>query len=98
MKIAGMIPIERENLTSAIATIRDAGNQVIKEKKTMCIAAEGTRRRSDSIGPEHLLPLKKGPFHMAKSCKVDIVPAAIIGANRLFAPGQMFPRPGTKTF
>jgi 1-acyl-sn-glycerol-3-phosphate acyltransferase len=92
-----MIPIERENLKSAIATINNAGELVIREKKTMCIAAEGTRRRSNSIGPDHLLPLKKGPLHMAKACNVDIVPACIIGANRLFAPGQMLPRPGTMT-
>mmetsp|Transcript_1096 Transcript_1096/g.977 ORF Transcript_1096/g.977 Transcript_1096/m.977 type:complete len:115 (-) Transcript_1096:521-865(-) len=40
------------------------------------------------------MDFKKGPFHLAKEIKADIVPVAIVGANRLFKPGQIVPTPG----
>jgi len=94
--MGGQIPIDRDNLKSAIGALDSACLMAIEEKKTLSIAPEGTRRRSPSSGPDELLPFKKGPFHVAKTAKVDIVPVAIIGANRLFKPGQMMPTPGSQ--
>jgi 1-acyl-sn-glycerol-3-phosphate acyltransferase len=98
MKMGGQIPIDRENLKAAIGSLDTATLAVIEEKKTLSIAPEGTRRRSPSNGPEGLMPFKKGPFHVAKTTKVDIVPVVIIGANRLFKPGQMIPTAGKNSF
>lgn len=62
MKSIGQIPIDRENLNSAISTLNTTANAAISEHKTIAIAPEGTRRRSPSIGPEQLLPFKKGNY------------------------------------
>ena len=40
----------------------------------------------------------EGPFHLAKSAGVDIVPAVIIGANRLYPPKSPFPGAGTPLY
>lgn len=94
LKISGAIPIQRENLTEAKKSLNIAAELAVEQDRSIGIAPEGTRRRSASIGPGHLLPLKKGPFHLAKNSKAAIVPAAIIGANRLFPPNQILPKSG----
>jgi len=95
MKIIGQIPIDRDNLASAIESLKETGEMIREEQKNVGIAPEGTRRRSESTGPDQLQPFKKGPFHLAKSSKRDIIPVVIMGANRLWPPGQPFPLPGT---
>lgn len=95
LKVNAQVPIDRNDRTSAIGSLNIAGELAQKEAKTIAIAPEGTRRRSESTGPDHLLPFKKGPFHLAKSVKRDIVPVVVMGANRLWKPGQILPRPGT---
>jgi 1-acyl-sn-glycerol-3-phosphate acyltransferase len=89
-----MIPIDRGNLQSAIESLNQTASLVIEEDRSIGISPEGTRRRSPSIGPDQLLPFKKGPFHLAKSTKSDIIPVAIIGANRLFPPNCILPKAG----
>lgn len=94
MKLAGHIPIDRQNLKYAIETLKGTASFAVSEKKTIAIAPEGTRRRALSTGPDELLPFKKGPFHLAKSMNADIVPVALIGTNRLYRPGQLIPSTG----
>lgn len=94
MRATGQIPIDRENLNSAIATLQSTANLASSEHKTIAIAPEGTRRRSNSIGPDQVLPFKKGPFHLARAIGTDIIPCAIIGSHRLWPPGQFFPSAG----
>jgi len=94
LKILGQIPIDRSNLQAAIETLKAAGQLARVEKKSIAVAPEGTRRRSNSTGPDQLLPFKKGPFHLAKSAGIDVIPAVIIGANRLWPAGSMMPAPG----
>jgi 1-acyl-sn-glycerol-3-phosphate acyltransferase len=95
MKTIGQIPIDRANLTSAIETLNTTAHVATSESRTVAIAPEGTRRRSNSVGPDQLLPFKKGPFHLSKAVGVDIIPCAIAGSHRLWKPGHVFPLPGT---
>jgi len=95
MRLIGQIPIDRANLHAAIETLNTTANIAITEHKTVAIAAEGTRRRSPSTGPDQLLPFKKGPFHLTKAIGADIIPCAIIGSHRLWPPGQLVPSAGT---
>lgn len=60
LKILGQIPIDRSNLQAAIETLKAAGQLARVEKKSIAVAPEGTRRRSNSTGPDQLLPFKKG--------------------------------------
>lgn len=94
MKTIGQIPIDRANLTSAIETLNTTAHVATSESKTVSISPEGQRRRSNSIGPDQLLPFKKGPFHLARAVGVDIIPCAITGSHRLWKSGTIFPIPG----
>ena len=78
LKLTGMISIDRENLHSAIQSLNKTAEIVKSEQRSFGIAPEGTRRRSRSIGRDSLQKLKKGPFHLAKACNIDIIPVAII--------------------
>jgi len=95
LRTIGQIPIDRANLTSAIETLNTTAHVATSENKTVAISPEGMRRRSNSIGPDQLLPFKKGPFHLARAVGVDVIPCAINGSHRLWKPGQIFPVPGT---
>lgn len=95
LRSVGQIPIDRENLSSAITTLQSTANLASSEHKTIAIAPEGTRRRSPSFGSDQMLPFKKGPFHLSKAVGTDIIPCAIIGSHRLWPTGQIFPSAGT---
>jgi 1-acyl-sn-glycerol-3-phosphate acyltransferase len=71
MYLGGIIGIERADRGKAIDTLKGVANMVVGGekgigRKVVAISPEGTRRRSASVGFEHLLPFKKGPFHMLK--------------------------------
>ena len=62
----GHIFIERNKLREAISLLDLVAEQAKLQKKNVGIAPEGTRRRKKSEdNGDHLLPFKKGPFHMA---------------------------------
>lgn len=50
---------------------------------------EGTRHLSDE---PHLLPFKKGAFHMAVRAGVPIVPVVCENYSKLLKPGKYFRR------
>ena len=86
--------INRDNLKAAIGALDQAAKVMQEQQKCICVAPEGTRRQSKSIDSgEHLLPFKKGPFHMAKNAKADIVHLTYQGMHRLSS--GVFYRPGT---
>lgn len=90
----GHLKIDRADLKSAIGTLGVAAKKMKAENKCICIAPEGTRRRTKSIDSgEHLLPFKKGPFHLAKDAECDIVFLTWQGVHRLTS--QMLVKPGT---
>lgn len=57
---------------------------------------EGQRRRKKSEPDQiNLLPLKKGPFHLALSLEFDIVVVIIVGSSRVWGADSYLPRKGT---
>eukprot|EP00002_Diphylleia_rotans_P039372 TRINITY_DN910_c0_g1_i1.p1 TRINITY_DN910_c0_g1~~TRINITY_DN910_c0_g1_i1.p1 ORF type:complete len:276 (-),score=56.10 TRINITY_DN910_c0_g1_i1:170-997(-) len=85
----GHIPIERENLESAVESIKAAGKLVSQSGSAVAVSPEGTRSLDDS-----LLPFKKGPFYLAHESHVDIVPCILVGAFDRWRPRTVFPKPG----
>ena len=70
----GAIPLDRQNLNKA----KDQINGVLpflRRGNGLLIAPEGTRSTT-----KELLPLKKGPFHLALQSRATIIPFVIIGA------------------
>ena len=56
----------------------------------VAIAPEGTRSTTG-----HVLPFKKGPFHLFEDLKTAaIIPVVIMGAFDLYPPGRMINIPG----
>lgn len=78
MFAAGIIFIDRKNKNRAIRSMRIAANK-IKKGKNIMIFPEGT-----FDGSKELLPFKKGAFHLAMHAQTDILPVAIVGADKLW--------------
>lgn len=91
LDLAEIVPVERENRESAIQSIRRAG-EVMQHGINMTLFPEGTRSRDG-----HLLPFKKGPFHLAAETGFPVVPVTILGTYEMMPKGNMFTRPGTAT-
>lgn len=85
----GMIPVERTDLVSAIASITTAGKRIMEGGADCFIAPEGTRSRDGQ-----LQPFKKGAFHLAASHGIPIVPMVMRGVDKLFPMGVYIPRSG----
>ena len=71
----GVIPIERHNLTKAIASL-DRAKEAIENGMNLCILPEGHRTLTGKM-----MPFKKGPFHLAKAAKADLL---LFGVNGLY--------------
>jgi putative phosphoserine phosphatase/1-acylglycerol-3-phosphate O-acyltransferase len=86
----GMIPVDRKDLVSAIASVTTAGQRILQNGADCFIAPEGTRSRDGK-----LQPFKKGAFHLAASHGIPIVPMVMRGVDKLFPMGLYIPRSGT---
>jgi 1-acyl-sn-glycerol-3-phosphate acyltransferase len=91
MKMAELVPVERSNRDAAIESVRAAA-EVMQHGLNMVIFPEGTR----SIDG-HLLPFKKGPFHLAMETGVPVVPVTILGTAECWPKGTWAMKPGTAT-
>jgi 1-acyl-sn-glycerol-3-phosphate acyltransferase len=67
------IPIERNDLKSAMESLEKAKN-TLHSGMNIGILPEGHRTRTGKMSP-----FKKGPFHLAKNAKADILPFGING-------------------
>lgn len=67
--------IDRSNREAAIRTMRAATENTIKYRRTVALAPEGTRSKTG-----HLLPFKKGAFHLALEARLPIYPVVMCGA------------------
>ena len=83
---------------SAVSSMRRVGERA---RQGFAIGAfpEGTRRRTPSVGKEHLMPFKKGVFHMIKGLMeegvpVTIAPFCLIGSRSAWPKGRLIPTPG----
>lgn len=91
MHMGSLVPVDRQNREAAIASVRAAAD-VVRAGINMTIFPEGTRSCDG-----HLLPFKKGPFHLAMEAGVPIVPMTIVGTHWVWPKGRFAVRPGTVT-
>ncbi|THB80914.1 MAG: 1-acyl-sn-glycerol-3-phosphate acyltransferase [Desulfobacteraceae bacterium] len=69
----GNIPIEREDRSSAIQSLKQAAG-IVKQGRSIGVLPEGHRTRTGRLGS-----FKKGPFYLAKEAGADILPFGIHG-------------------
>ena len=85
----GTIFVERTNRRAALQMYEKAADR-IREGASVVVFAEGTR------GDEYTLrPFKKGPFVLAISAGVPIIPVVIMGTREVMARGSWIVRPNT---
>ncbi len=89
MHAAGILKIDRSNREKAIETLNKAA-EILKEKHISVLAfPEGTRSKDGQIHP-----FKKGPFVMAATVKVPILPVTLVGTHPILPKGRFFIQPG----
>lgn len=77
-RLTGQIFINRERSEEAIAKLRKTYRRIQKQKLSVLMAPEGSRKHSGVIGP-----FKKGPFRMAMDLGYPIVPIYFEGNREL---------------
>ncbi|HET8826657.1 MAG TPA: lysophospholipid acyltransferase family protein [Terriglobales bacterium] len=82
MRIASLVPVNRGNREAGIAAVR-AAEQVVHQGIHMTIFVEGGRSFDGK-----LLPFKKGPFYLAETCQVPVVPVTISGTHDVMPKGR----------
>ena len=89
MKRLGYIPIDRENLRSALKSVK-AAMELIKDKTSILIFPEGTRSPDG-----RLLSFKKGGLNMfLKHGNMPVLPVVIKGSINILRKNSLTIRPG----
>lgn len=91
-RLTGQIFINRERSEEAIAKLRITYRRIRKQKLSVLMAPEGTRKHPGIIGP-----FKKGPFRMAMDLGYPIVPIYFQGNRELNKGGTLFTKKGEVT-
>jgi len=89
MRVGGHVPVDRANRSSAIETLRRAG-EMVRAGTSLIVFPEGTRSRDGRVHA-----FKKGPFLVAMEAGVPVVPVAISGAGHLNPKAAIAAQPGT---
>ena len=87
-KLVDTVFIDREDPQSAVASLKEA-EELARKGLSVVIAPEGTRLDTKSVGP-----FKKGPFRLAMSAGVPIVPIVIRNAEAISARDSSTLHPG----
>lgn len=87
-KLVDTVFIDREDQKSAVESLRSA-EELARKGLSVVIAPEGTRLDTRSVGP-----FKKGPFRLAMSAGVPIVPIVIRNAEVISARNSSTLHPG----
>jgi len=91
-RLTGQVFIRREKSEKAVKTLRKNVARIKRQKLSLLMSPEGSRKHDGVIGP-----FKKGPFHMALELNYPIVPIFFDG-NRELSPGAfMITKPGLIT-
>ena len=88
-KLVDTVFIDREDPKAAVESLQEAA-ELAKKGLSVLIAPEGTRLDTKSVGP-----FKKGPFRLAMSAGVPIVPIVIRNAEVIAARNSTTLHPGT---
>ena len=84
----GCIPIQRDNLKKAFTSLETARKTLIS-RMSIAILPEGHRTLTGEMSS-----FKKGPFHLAKGAKADILPFATAGLFDYHQKGSLLLNPG----
>jgi len=87
----GNIPIARNDLSSARKSL-DRAKETILSGISILVMPEGHRTLTGDMQP-----FKKGPFHLAKAARADILPFGIKGLYRFNPKGSFHIQPGVVT-
>jgi 1-acyl-sn-glycerol-3-phosphate acyltransferase len=91
MRTIGQIPVERGAARAGIAALEVAG-KVLHSGGVFGIYPEGTRSRDLRLGRGHT-----GVGQLALTTNALVVPVALIGTDKIQAPGKRLPRPSKVT-
>ncbi len=83
MRMVSLVPVDRRDREAAFASLRAAGD-VLRTGIHLTTFPEGTRSPDG-----RLMPLKKGPFHVATETGVPIVPVTILGTYEAMPKGRL---------
>lgn len=84
-----LIRIDRKNHVKAIAALQGVAAEIVRKKRSLLLAPEGTRTRTGEIGP-----FKKGAFRIAADAGVPVYPVVVSGAYEVLPRGVLIPRSG----
>jgi 1-acyl-sn-glycerol-3-phosphate acyltransferase len=90
MRLAGFVPVARSGSVEDARKSLDEAASVLRSGISLAIFVEGTRSPDG-----RLLPFKKGPFFLAETCKLPVVPVTIRGTSALMPKGSLRLRAGT---
>lgn len=85
---SGHIPVERAQPQKAIRSL-DQAAEGIRAGRPVVLFPEGTRPRSDTLGP-----FKKGSFYLAIKSGVPVIPVTINGSRAVLKPDSLHIRSG----
>lgn len=88
-RLTGQVFIKRQNSEKAIATLLKTYERLKKDKLSLIIAPEGSRKHEGVIGP-----FKKGAFRMAIDLNYPIIPIYFEGNDALSIGGSLFSKSG----
>ncbi len=91
-RLTGQVFIRREESNKAVETLRKSVKRIKKNKLSLLMAPEGSRKHPGIIGP-----FKKGPFRMAIDLKYPIVPVYFEGNRELCSGDFLVTKKGTST-
>jgi 1-acyl-sn-glycerol-3-phosphate acyltransferase len=89
MRTAGFIPVRRDGSVEAARSSLVTAQRALEAGRSIVVFPEGTRS-SDG----HLLPFKRGPFHLAMQSGALVVPVTIRGTAALMPKGSLRVRKG----
>jgi putative phosphoserine phosphatase / 1-acylglycerol-3-phosphate O-acyltransferase len=90
LEMAGMVFVDRENAKGAVAAMAPLVDALRRDRKSVCIAPEGTRTLTS-----RLAPFKKGAFHLAIQAGVPVVPVVIHNSADVQPKHEFAMRPAT---
>lgn len=91
-RLTGQVFIRRQRSDQAVTTLQKAYSRIRRQRLSILLAPEGSRKHEGIIGP-----FKKGPFHIALALGYPIIPIYFEGNRELSAGGSLLARPGHVT-
>ncbi|TVQ06242.1 MAG: 1-acyl-sn-glycerol-3-phosphate acyltransferase [Balneolaceae bacterium] len=88
-RLTGQVFIRREQSEKAIQTLQKNVKRIHRQKLSVLMAPEGSRKHPGIIGP-----FKKGPFRMAMDLQYPIVPIYLEGNRELSTGAFLVTKPG----